>query len=94
MDVRKLISEYFESAQLLQIITSINDQPWAATVFFAYDDDLNLYWISRTDRRHSQEINQNHNVAGVIVKYHTYSEKVRGIQLVGTAEELMGVGRE
>lgn len=90
MDLKKLISEYFESAQLLQIITSVNDQPWGATVYFAYDESLNIYWISRTDRRHSKEIMQNQKVAGVVVKYHTYSEKVRGVQLEGVAEELMG----
>jgi len=88
MDVKKLISEYFESAQMLQIITTNGYQPWGATVYFAYDQDLNLYWISRPDRRHSSELSLNKKVAGVIAKYHTYGEKVRGIQIEGEAFEL------
>jgi uncharacterized protein YhbP (UPF0306 family) len=90
MDVRNLIDKYLEDTQMMQVITTRGDQGWGTTVYFAYDNDLNLYWISRPERRHSQEIESNPKVGGVIVKFHTYGEKVRGLQLEGIAERLQG----
>lgn len=86
--MRNLISDYLKHAFIMQLSTSVNNQSWTCTVYFAYDENLNLYWISRPDRRHSQEITQNPKVSGAIVKLHTYGEKVRGVQYQGTAQKL------
>jgi uncharacterized protein YhbP (UPF0306 family) len=88
VDVKKLIKEYLEKARLMQVVTAKNNQPWACSVYFAYDEKFNLYWISTPQRRHSQEIQENEKVAGVIVLPHTPGDKVRGIQLQGTAKQL------
>ena len=90
MKIRKLIEDYLKEAKILQVATSRNDQPWACTVYFAYDKDLNLYWISKSARRHSIELRDNENVSGVIVLPHTPGDKVRGIQLEGAGKELSG----
>lgn len=90
MQIEKLIREYLEKTQLMQIATCSNNNPWVATVHFAYDENLNLYWISSFERRHSIELEQNANVAAAIVKPHTSGEKVRGIQLSGQASRLSG----
>ena len=87
-DLRKLIEEYLEKAKMLQVATSKKDQPWVCTVYFAFDEKLNIYWISKPSRRHSEEIKNNEKVAGVIVLPHTPGDKVRGIQLQGVAKEL------
>jgi uncharacterized protein YhbP (UPF0306 family) len=88
--LRGLIVEYLSGAKMLQVATSKNDQPWACTVYFAYDENLNLYWISKSDRRHSTEIEENSKVAGTIVLPHKPGDKVRGIQLQGEAKKLNG----
>jgi uncharacterized protein YhbP (UPF0306 family) len=88
MDLRALIGEYLQKAVMLQVATSVGDRPWACTVYFASDDSLNLYWISKADRRHSQEILKNPHVAGTVVLPHTPGDDVRGIQLSGTAGAL------
>ncbi len=88
MDLRELVRDYLSKAQVMQIATSHDHQPWVATVYFATDIDLNLYWMSRVSRRHSQEILENPKVAGAIVLPHNYGEKVRGIQFEGTAKQL------
>ncbi len=85
---RNLIIDYLQKATLMQVATSINDQPWACSVYFAYDNSLNLYWISKPTRRHSQEIRKNKKVAGTIVLPHTPGDKVRGLQFAGKAKEL------
>lgn len=89
MDIKEEVKTYLASTQLMQIATSRNDQPWSATVYFAYDDDLNIYWLSRSDRRHSQDIEMNPKVSGSVAKLHTYGEKVRGVQFEGVAEKLV-----
>ncbi len=90
MDIKDEVTTYLASTQIMQLSTSNNEQPWTATVYFAYDSNLNIYWLSRSDRRHSQDIEKNSKVSGAIAKLHTYGEKVRGVQLEGIAEKLMG----
>lgn len=41
-------------------------EPWITPVFYAYDDDFNLYWVSSKGARHSKNIRSNPNVAIVI----------------------------
>jgi uncharacterized protein YhbP (UPF0306 family) len=88
MDLKMFIQDYLNKAQIMQIATVHDHQPWVATVYFATDVDMNLYWMSRKDRRHSKEIGDNPKVAGTIVLPHNYGDKVRGLQFEGTALEL------
>ena len=88
MEIKQLITDYLKEARLMQVATSQDNQPWACTVYFAFDEDLNLYWISKTDRRHSKEIRNNEKVAGTIVFPHTPGDDVQGIQFQGIAKEL------
>ena len=92
MELRQLIKDYLGEANMLQVVTAKDNQPWAATVYFAYDANLNLYWISKPDRRHSIEIRENPKVAGVVVLPHVHGDKVRGLQLEGVAEEMESEG--
>jgi uncharacterized protein YhbP (UPF0306 family) len=87
--VDTLVREYLKEAKLMQIATVKDGKPWVASVWYANDDKLNLYFISRKTRRHSLELKDNTNVAGTIVKPHTIGsgEKVRGLQFEGIASE-------
>ncbi len=88
MELRALIEDYLKEARLLQIATVKDNQPWACSVYFAYDSDLNLYWISLPSRCHSMEVRANGSVAGTVVLPHTPGGPVRGLQLEGDAYEL------
>lgn len=88
MDIRALIQDYLTKAQLVHLGTSHGEKPWVTAVYFAADVDLNLYWLSRKNRRHSREISNNSHVAGTIVLPHNYGDKVRGLQFEGEAREL------
>lgn len=88
MDLKKRISDYLEKATLMQVATTINNQPWTCTVYFAFDDLLHLYWLSKPNARHSQELQTNNKVAGTIVLPHTYGDAVRGLQFQGNAHEI------
>lgn len=94
--LEKLIREYFGSTRMMQIATCDDNQPWVCTVYYAHDDDLNVYWISTPDSRHSKEILKNPKIAGAIAfSQEPYPEEgVRGLQFEGTAELLEGVEEE
>ena len=72
----------------MSLATVNGDQPWVCEVHFAYDDNPNLYWRSKTDRRHSQEIVANPKVASNIVKQHGLNDSPDGVYFEGTAELL------
>lgn len=42
------------------------NKPWISPVFFAFDDQYNLYWVSNKEARHSKNISVNPTVAVVI----------------------------
>lgn len=92
MNELKLIRNYLDKTRMLQIATSSNGQSWCCTVYYAFDDNMNLYWISTPDRRHSQEIILNPKVSGAIVfSQEPYPEGgVQGLQFEGVAELLSG----
>jgi uncharacterized protein YhbP (UPF0306 family) len=87
-NLRNLIEDYLHEAKLMQLATSINDQPWVCSVWFAADKDLNIYWFSSVTRKHSEEVKKNPKVAGAIALPHTPDDPPRGLQFQGTAEEL------
>ena len=88
MKLRKLIEEYLKEAKLMQLATSIDNQPWVCSVWFAEDEDLNIYWFSSTTRRHSEEVLKNNKVVGVIALPQTPKDPPRGLQFQGVAELL------
>jgi uncharacterized protein YhbP (UPF0306 family) len=72
----------------MQLATSFNDQPWACTLHYYSDEDLNLYWVSTLARKHSKDIEQNPKVAATIMVHENTSAEpyVIGISIQGTAE--------
>lgn len=72
----------------MQLATSVDGQPWVCSVWFAADEDLNIYWFSSTARRHSGEVVRNNKVAGAMALPHTPADKPRGLQFEGVAEIL------
>lgn len=67
MTVEELIKAYLPSKNIMQLATSVDDQPWLCTVHYFSDDDLNIYWISTKERKHSIDIHKNPNVAGYVL---------------------------
>lgn len=87
--IEEFIEEYLQKAKLMQVATAFDNQPWACSVYFASDEEFNLYWISFPSTRHSYEIEKNNKVAGTIVLPHNPGEDVRGIQFQGIANKLV-----
>lgn len=86
--LEQLIREYLKEAKMMQLATAVDNQPWVCSVWFASDDDLNIYWFSSTTRRHSDEIKKNSKVAAAFCLPQTPADTPRGLQVQGVAEEL------
>ena len=87
-DLRKLIEEYLREVKLMQLATVRDGQPWVCNVWFAADEDLNIYWFSSTTRRHSSEVLEDNRVAAAFALPHTPQDMPRGLQVEGVAEPL------
>lgn len=87
-EIEKIIRGYIPQIIHMSLATSKNNKPWVCEVHFLYDDDLNLYFSSSIDSRHSQEIVANPHVAGNIVTQHHKDQKVRCVDFEGTARVL------
>jgi uncharacterized protein YhbP (UPF0306 family) len=86
--LKQFIQQYLEEAKMMQLATVADGKPWVCNVWFAADDNLNIYWFSSTTRRHSYEVAKDHNVAAAICLPQTPADSPRGIQLEGVAEQL------
>lgn len=85
MDIEQTIREYLPNVLHMSLATSRGDKPWICEVHFVYDDELNIYWRSRPNSRHSLDIASNPHVAGNIVEQHPLDRKPRGVYFEGTA---------
>jgi nitroimidazol reductase NimA-like FMN-containing flavoprotein (pyridoxamine 5'-phosphate oxidase superfamily) len=90
MNAEEVIKKEVNNCNIMQLATCANDKPWVVTVHFYADDELNLYWCSRPDRRHSEEVRANPNAsATILVHENTEAENwVIGITYSGQVEEL------
>lgn len=99
VDLRTLIEEILRDNREMVLATAHSNAPWAATLVFGHDQDLNLYWVSDQNSRHSQELDKNPQVAAVINKPHEGEGKDKGLQIEGKAagleeEKIVGAARE
>jgi uncharacterized protein YhbP (UPF0306 family) len=86
--IEELVRQYLPKFNTMQLATAADNQPWVCTVHYYCDEDMNFYWISDVNRRHSKEIKDNPKVtAYVLVHEDTQTEKyVIGMSIVGDVE--------
>jgi uncharacterized protein YhbP (UPF0306 family) len=76
------------------LATSGDDGPWAATVFYACDDQLSLYFVSAPGTRHARHLAANPGVALSIYTDCSNWADISGLQLTGEAVLLSGAERD
>lgn len=83
------VNALLEANTLLALAVQDNAGCWVATVFFSYDKDLNLYFISDPKTRHGQAIATEPRVAGAIYGSDVrWGTDIQGLQIRGTAERV------
>jgi uncharacterized protein YhbP (UPF0306 family) len=74
-----------QSTLTLATAGEIDGRPQAAPLFFASDDQFNLYWISSPDSRHSMNLAAWDDVAAAIFEPTWEWADIKGVQFEGVA---------
>lgn len=85
MDLKQLITDYLKDNKHMQLATVKDGQPWICTVYFAADENFDLYWTSGRSRQHSLEILGESKAAVTVVRD---TERKQALQIVGNAYEV------
>ncbi len=88
MQLAELVKKYLNEVNMMQLATTSGDQPWICILYFAADDQQNLFWISTPVRRHSLEIAEHSKVAAAVPVKWSYGEPIVGLQIEGQALEV------
>lgn len=88
------IRDYLKKHNLMQVATYGNDHPWIASVYYSFDDELNLYFLSSPSTIHCKQIAQNEKVAVAITNSNqSMSGFKKGLQIYGIAEQISDVSK-
>ena len=82
-----------EAHNTITLATCRDGEPWAASVFFASDADLNIYFVSDDRTHHACDIGDGGNVVATVNTDCARWSEVRGLQIAGFAEPLSGLDR-
>lgn len=92
MNDREIVRELINSNLFLTLATSNNNIPWICPLFFASDDQYNLYFTSYNDSQHVKNIYENPKVAVSI--YNTLAipgkGNTQGVQISGVCYRVTG----
>lgn len=98
-DVETLHTQVMKSSLLSLTTVATDGQPRSVVVWFAADVALSLVFMSRSTRRHCQELRADGRVSGTILKRDELTDKgpgskVRGVMFRGAAIETAGDAQE
>jgi len=84
-DELNAIGQILDSVGTLTLATCDSSVPWATSLFFARDENLNLYFLSGQRTRHIRNLLTSNSVAVTVnADYRTWNS-IRGLQIGGTA---------
>lgn len=87
------VGSFLDSFSTLTLATYGPTGPWAASLFFARDEELNLYFMSSRRTRHVKDLLTEPTVAVTVNEDHNNWTDIRGLQISGTAEVVAENGR-
>jgi uncharacterized protein YhbP (UPF0306 family) len=90
MDIKPRILEVLSKGYLMSLGTRDDGGVWVADVIYVHDDDLNIYWMSDPEVRHSEVLVKNSQAAGSITITNNGENPELGIQFSGKAEKIEG----
>ncbi len=90
-DRRQAIRRLLETHHTITLATCEDERPWAATVFYASDAALSLYFVSDRRTRHGRHLAASGLTAGAVNPDCASWGEVQGLQLEGRVTVLTGV---
>lgn len=90
---RAAIRLMLEAHNTITLATCRDGEPWAASLFFASDGELNLYFVSDHRTRHARDIGSGADVVATVNVDCAEWSGVKGLQIAGFAETVDGIKR-
>lgn len=86
-ELTRLTKEVLERGYLMSLAIADEMGPWVADVIYVFDEELNLYWMSKPTRRHSKAIDAgDRRVAVAIAVTQGPDQPDEGLQISGIAQ--------
>jgi len=86
--IDRRIVKFFKKHHVLNIATSVKNNPWCASCFYVYIEEENaIVFTTDLKTRHGQEFIKNPKVAGSVALETLVIGKIRGIQFEGIVSE-------
>jgi uncharacterized protein YhbP (UPF0306 family) len=83
------VKDILEQNYVMSITTIKNNKIWSAPLYYSYEDDLSLFFLSDPKTRHADNILSNSVVSGCIYDSHTtWGDTLRGLQFIGKVKPL------
>ncbi|MBK9235341.1 MAG: pyridoxamine 5'-phosphate oxidase family protein [Rhodoferax sp.] len=89
MTLAERVQQHLRSHHVATLASSGVDGPWAAAVFYVHDG-WDLYFLSSPTSRHCLNFTHNAQVAVTIQRDYDDWPGIKGVQLQGLVEELVG----
>jgi uncharacterized protein YhbP (UPF0306 family) len=94
-DLRSRLSEFLGRHDTMTLATVGPDgEPQAAAVFYAVDDELNFYFLSDPNARHSRNLQRESRTAATIQADRQNWQEIRGLQIEGAVRPVDGAGEK
>jgi len=91
--MKEIVLQFLKHHALMSLAT-YGDFPWIASVYYTFDKNINLYFLSAPTTLHVKQIIQNPKVAVAIADSHQNINKTkRGLQLSGIAKQISGIDK-
>lgn len=90
--IRQDISDFIKLNGIMTLTTQSKDGPWACTVYYGVDNNINLYIVTDPNSTHGKYLKTNNHVAFTIFDSHQkiFNPKA-GIQGKGICERVNGL---
>jgi uncharacterized protein YhbP (UPF0306 family) len=90
---RESIRQMLEAHNTLSLATCNDGKPWVASLFFASDNKLNLYFVSDYRTRHARDIEVTGEAVATVNGDCKLWTDVRGLQISGVVAKVAGLDR-
>jgi hypothetical protein len=90
---RAAIRQMLEAHNTITLATCREQKPWAASLFFVSDKNLNLYFVSDYRTHHARDTEQSPEVSATVNADCSLWGEVRGLQITGDVTVLSGMAR-
>lgn len=91
MKLTKQLIRQFLTRHKLMTIATYGEHPWIANVYYSFDDDLTLYFLSSPETLHCKQIEKNNKIAAAIADSRQKpAELKKGLQIYGVVQQISG----